>query len=172
MARNDHSIGWKISIKQNTAYSDTVQMKFLEHYVKLDPPPTSAESGLVLIKIKDGLEGLMVLSRDQICNYFQGFFRGFRKKFNERKYVDVYENYCLKKDYDVNNELKLYKMKTFKNKCSNLVTGFNRKMQSIHSMHQKAGTLSKHWRNPPYVKMGKHVESLNCKKVMSLFFEN
>ena len=165
MARNNNTLGWKLSIARNTKYSDTVQMKNLDFYLQLDPPPTSATSGLVLAKIDDGVEGLFELNKWEICNYFEGFIRGLRKKFMKKDYVDIYEILCQTKNYDLNDEYGLYKMKTFKNKCSNLFTSFNRKLQEKHAAYQKAKTLNKHWKHPPYIKSGRDVESLNCKKV-------
>lgn len=165
MSRNDNTVGWKLSIAKNTKYSDTVQMKYFNHYVQLDPPPVSAASGLTLIRIDGGVEGLFEMKRSEICNYFEGLLRGFRKKFDKKEYVDVYEELYKKNDYDIDDKYGLYKMKTFKNKASNLFTSFNRKLQVKHARYQKAGTLNKHWKKPPYIKMGKDVESLECKKV-------
>ena len=165
MSRNNNSLGWKLSVAKNTEYTDSVQMKALHYYVQLNPPPVSKKSGLVLVRSENGIDGLFEMNRNEIFNYFEGLIRGFRKKFMKLPYVDIYETLYKAKDYDLDNKYGLYKYKTFKNKAANLCTSFNRKMQLKHSLYQKAGTLNEHWKNPPYIKMGKDVESLSCKKV-------
>ena len=172
MARNHNPRTFKLSVRRNTKYADNVQMKMLDWYCKQRPPPTSKGSKLKLGYLQKGVSQLLECEKSIICNYLEGFLRGFRKKMNkQREYVDIYEEYVKKERLDEKaKRMSFYSYKTYRNKVSNTVNSLNRRMQIVAERYQKmSGTdksIPEHWKTPPYLAFGKDVETLSAKKVM------